>query len=310
MKVIISGYGSDIDSLSLFDLDLENYFVNIKDSLILNQASYVISYKEHNKTFVITYTKDPLKLVSYCINRCKFKKIDEIDVPYLSLTHLLYNKKEHILFGCSYKDGMYLKVNINDGYFSNLICRENDKPSLCHCVIGIDKYKEIGIIDIKNDIINIYDYDLNYKRSINLPKEVGPRHGIFHNNKLYVITEYSNEIYVIDYKKNRILQNISTLSFPVKSYGATLFILNDKLYASNRGEESIAVFNMDEKGLLKLDHAMPCYGNHPRHMILSKDNKYIISCNKNSNTVTVIDIESEKCVLTFDYFEPSGVANV
>ena len=32
-----------------------------------------------------------------------------------------------------------------------------------------------------------------------------------------------------DYKKNKILQNISTLSFPVKSYGATLFILNDKL---------------------------------------------------------------------------------
>ena len=308
MKLLISGYGENEECLNLVDVDLENKYVNFLDGKVLNQASYVISYKE-DKTYVITYTKDPLKLVSYYIDSDKLVFVDEIRVPYLSLTHLIYNKKEHILFGCSYKDGMYLKVNVDKGHFSNLITKENEKPSLCHCVILIEEKSEIGVIDIKNDKINIYSYDLDYKRSVSLPIGVGPRHGIYYNKKLYVVTEYSNEVYVIDYESGVILSNTSTLTYNVKSYGATLFILNDTLYASNRGEESIAVFDIT-KDDIRLDHAFPCYGAHPRHMIKSSDNKYIISCNKDSNTVTIIDIKTEACVLIFDYYMPSGVAEI
>lgn len=308
MKLVISGYGENEECLNLVDIDISNKCVSFLDGAVLNQASFVISYKE-DKTYVITYTKDPLKLVSYYIDDNKFVFVDEISIPYLSLTHLIYNKKEKILFGCSYKDGMYLRVNVEKGYFSKLITKENQKPSLCHCVILVEEEKEVGIIDIKNDKINIYSYDLTYKRSIDLPAGVGPRHGIYYNNKLYVITEYSNEVYVIDYKSALVLSKASTLTYNVKSYGATLFIINGKLYASNRGEESIAVFDLDDSNI-KLNHAFPCYGAHPRHMILSADNKYIISCNKDSNTISIIDLETEKCVLLFDYYMPSGVASI
>lgn len=312
MRFVLSGYGSDgIESLSIIDADLKNRFVDFLDNKLLTQPSYVISYDE-DKTYVVTYTKNPLRLVSYYVDKktseYKLIEVDSIDVNYLSLTHLIYNKKEKCLFGCSYKDGMYLRVDLNKGYFSNLKTFENEKPSLCHCVIEMDN--EIGIIDIKNDKINIYDYNLNYKKAYTLPRGVGPRHGLLYNDKIYVITEYSNELYVIDYKSGKILQNTTTLTYPVKSFGATLFIVDNKLYASNRGEESIAVFDIDDNGLVKLNHAFPCYGVHPRHMILTKDNKYIISVNKNSNTVTIIERETENCVLTFDYFEPSGIANI
>ena len=64
MKLLISGYGENEECLNLVDVDLENKYVNFLDGKVLNQASYVISYKE-DKTYVITYTKDPLKLVSY-----------------------------------------------------------------------------------------------------------------------------------------------------------------------------------------------------------------------------------------------------
>ncbi|MBO7080232.1 MAG: beta-propeller fold lactonase family protein [Bacilli bacterium] len=308
MRLIVSGYGENEECLNLVEVDLKNKYVNFLDGAILNQASYVISYTE-DKTYVVTYTKNPLKLVSYYIDGNKLTFIDEISVPYLSLTHLLYNKKEKILFGCSYKDGMYLKCSLNKGYFSNLITKENKKPSLCHCVILAPVTDEVCIIDIKNDKINIYSYDLDYKRSISMPKGVGPRHGIYHEGKLYVITEYSNEIYVIDYASGKTLSSASTLTYNVKSYGATLFILNNKLYASNRGEESIAVFDIVGDKVV-LNHSFPCYGAHPRHMVLTSDNKYIISCNKDSNTVAIIDIETEECVLLFDYYMPSGIAEL
>ena len=308
MRLIVSGYGENEECLNLVEVDLKNKYVNFLDGAILNQASYVISYTE-DKTYVVTYTKNPLKLVSYYIDGNKLTFIDEISVPYLSLTHLLYNKKEKILFGCSYKDGMYLKCSLNKGYFSNLITKENKKPSLCHCVILAPVTDEVCIIDIKNDKINIYSNDLDYKRSISMPKGVGPRHGIYHEGKLYVITEYSNEIYVIDYASGKTLSSASTLTYNVKSYGATLFILNNKLYASNRGEESIAVFDIVGDKVV-LNHSFPCYGAHPRHMVLTSDNKYIISCNKDSNTVAIIDIETEECVLLFDYYMPSGIAEL
>ena len=309
MKLVVSGYGENIECVSLVDIDIKNKSFNKLDSLMLNQASFVISYTT-DRTYVITYTKNPLKLLSYYICNDKLIKIHEQSVPYESLTHLYINKKRNRLYACSYKDGMSLYVDINQGMFSNLHCIDSKGISLCHCVVSIEEKDEIGIIDIKNDVINIYDLDLNYKRSINVKKGSGPRHGIYYNHKLYLVTEYSNEIIVIDYDSGTTLQTISTLSNDVKSYGATLFITDNKLYASNRGEESIVVFDIDNQGFLNKNHYFSCYGKHPRHMILSNDNNYIINCNKDSNNIVVIDRRSEDCVISFDYYMPAGVSDI
>ena len=311
MKLVVSGYGENIECLTLVDIDTKKKRLNKLDSLMLNQASFVISYRDKEQTFIITYTKNPLKLLSYYICDDKLIKIDEQEVPYESLTHLMMNKDNNRLYACSYKDGMALYVDIFNGKFNNLHCIDNKGISLCHCVISIEEENEIGIIDIKNDDINIYDLNLKYKRSIKINKGAGPRHGIYHNNKLYLVTEYSNEIFVIDYKNSKILQQVSTLSnINNKSYGATLFIKGNKLYASNRGEDNIVVFDMDKDGLLEVNHWFSCFGKHPRHMVLSNDQNYIISCNKDTNNIVVIDLEKEEEILSFDYYMPAGVCNI
>ncbi|MBP5407560.1 MAG: beta-propeller fold lactonase family protein [Bacilli bacterium] len=311
MKLAVSGYGENIECLTLVDIDTNNKRLNKLDSLMLNQASFVISYQDKEKTYVITYTKKPLKLISYYISDNKLVKIDEQEVPYESLTHLMMNKDNSRLYACSYKDGMILYVDIEDGHFSNIYYSDKKGISLCHCVISFEEEKEIGIIDIKNDDINIYDLNLEYKRSVKINKGAGPRHGIYYNNKLYLVTEYSNEVFVIDYKTGKTIQVISTLSdINNKSYGATLFIKDNRLYASNRGEDNIVVFDMDKDGLLNVNHWFSCFGKHPRHMILSSDKKYIISCNKDTNNIVVIDLEKEEEVLSFDYYMPAGVCNI
>ena len=53
-----------------------------------------------------------------------------------------------------------------------------------------------------------------------------------------------------------------------------------------------------------------CGGKHPRHMIMSKDGKYIINCNKNSNNVTFFSVDDEKIVKEVTFFEPSGIIEI
>ena len=129
---------------------------------------------------------------------------------------------------------------------------------------------------------------------------------------IYCMTEYSNEVIVIDYDKGVIQYESSllkeTIESGIKSNGATLFMYNGFIYASNRGEETIAKFEVLKNKKIKYIGSFSCNGNHPRHMI--EYSGLILNCNKNSNNVSIIDIENEKEVAGLVFPKPSGVCVV
>lgn len=305
MKIIISGYGDSKTSLGLYDIDIKNKKAKLLDSLALNQPSFVTSCKDENeRLFAFTFTRNPLAMVSYEIVDNKLELIDKINIPGTTLTHLYYDEELKRVYGCSYMNGSYMYINTTNGRFGNYKYIEKTKPALCHCIFKNKDTKEINVIDIKNDCIVIYDMELNYIRSFKLPDGVGPRHAIYNKKKIYVITEYSNEIYVLDSKSGEILEKISSLNSDVESFGATIFIEGDYLYVSNRGEDSIAKYKY--KGKLEYCKSFSCFGNHPRHMV-NYQNEIIISCNKDSNNVSIIDMKKENKIFDFNFNEPSGV---
>lgn len=314
MKLVISSYKTNGDSLGLFEVKGNDY--TKLSSVDILSPSFVVSDEE----YVYTYEKsDKVTLYSYKIEDNALKVYDKTVIPGTSITHLTYSKKNNLLIGCCYADGTYFSIGLKGGKFGKLYTfskqTEDSRLSRCHAVLLNKAETTVAIVNIALDQIYIYDIlnnELKYNYVIDLPLGSGPRHAIYNedNSKMYVITEYSNEMIIIDMITKKIMQKISTVpNFHGTTYGATLFFSKDNryLYGSNRGEDSIAKFEVLKDGSLKYVNSFSCFGNHPRHMVLSKDGKYIISCNKNSNNVAVIDIEKEELVLDIPFENVTGV---
>ncbi len=135
----------------------------------------------------------------------------------------------------------------------------------------------------------------------------GPRHIAFHPNGrwLYSINELDSTIdqFLWTTTSSRtnpqgILVNtgrfVKTIApaFPAeKNTAAELTVSPDGnyLYASNRGEDTLVVFSIDDDGTLKFVQRIACGGRTPRHFTLSSDSeaRWLVCGNQDSATVTV-----------------------
>ena len=277
MKLIVSSYQSGLGALTLFNIDNEVTKLSQTD---LTEPSFVIV----SGHLIFTYSKKPLTLKVFTIVNNRFMLIDELAVDIETLTHLAYDKKNSILYGASYKDGVVLRVSFKNAMFSDL--KVLHMGGKCHCVTLVND--NVLVTNIEKDELNLLDKDLNVLETISLDKGIGPRHTIVKNDMYFVATEYSNELLMI--KNGKIIDRIKTISDTSVSNCATLFIDNDKVYVSNRGEETISIFKYQPK--LELVKKYSVFGLHSRHMILNEDK--IISFNKNSDDITIINKETGK----------------
>ena len=170
----------------------------------------------------------------------------------------------------------------------------------------------IWCADLGLDRILFYGTDTHTKtlchrpeRDIMLPKGTGPRHFVFqpgNKRRMYIVCELSSEVFAVDVSQggNYIVQRISTLGQPDrKSSCAAVKCSGDGrfLYASNRGDDSIAVFKINEKnGLLHLVQIEKAGGRTPRDILVLKD--MLLSANQDSNTITCFSRNEETGILT------------
>lgn len=178
---------------------------------------------------------------------------------------------------------------------------------------GLSPEKDgIWCVDLGLDCIFFYGTDVHTmtlchrpERDIMLPKGTGPRHFVFqpgNAHRMYVVCELSSEVFVVDILKEecRLLQRISTLETPNdKSTCAAIKCSADGrfLYVSNRGDDSIAVYKMDQKdGLLHLVQIEKAGGKTPRDILVLKD--MLLSANQDSNTITCFSRDEETGILT------------
>jgi 6-phosphogluconolactonase len=146
----------------------------------------------------------------------------------------------------------------------------------------------------------------------------GPRHfkiadeGRF----IYVINELNSTVAVLerDGGAYTIIQTISTLSkdFDGESFCADLHLSRDGrfVYGSNRGENSIAVFQRNDiTGRLRLIQTESTRGDWPRNFVLSPSGKFLLAANQRSEDISVFRVDKESGTLTFLHQEkaPSPV---
>jgi len=130
----------------------------------------------------------------------------------------------------------------------------------------------------------------------------GPRHFVFPTNgrRVYVINEMQSSITGFDYdEKSGALtefQTVPTLptSFTGSNTAAEITIHpNGKfLYGSNRGDNSIAVYAIDDAtGKLTLVEHQSTLGKTPRHFGIDPTGKFLLAANQDSDSIVVFQID-------------------
>lgn len=137
----------------------------------------------------------------------------------------------------------------------------------------------------------------------------GPRHLAFHpaHDWVYVINELSCTVTQLQkteqnsYKK---VMSVSTLPEGYKQPNtcADIHISSDGrfLYASNRGHNSLAIYEInDDDGTLKRLAFQSTRGDGPRNFTLTPDENYIIVANQQSNNLVLFQRDKETGLLTY-----------
>lgn len=322
---IISGYGpigtKTIARYLIHDDSAEELWTDSVEnaSFVCGDSDYLFTITENSETSCI-----------YLYQRAEhgFILSDRKEIDGGALCHITYSAVNKALFGACYETGTIFSVSVIGHHFGELLYQEvqkADEPDAltrAHCVQLNRDETELITVNIALDRLYFYEVRkgvLNIRQILQLPKGIGPRHVLLSEDErlLYIITEYSNEILIYENGREKtLLQRISTLTenFSGISNCSTLCFSKDYrfLYAANRGAQTIALFTVSTTGTLSRSGEYPCGGEHPRHMLITKDGNYLAVCNQNSDNVSVFSLDRnsgalKKQMIVVGFMAPSGI---
>ena len=240
--------------------------------------------------------------------------------------HLTIDRKKRTLLVANYTGGSVAVLPIrSDGTLGPSIdvkqhegssIKEQQKGPHAHCIILDRSERHALAADLGIDKVMIYRFDAATGKLspaaqpwAELKAGAGPRHLTLHPNGkyAYVINELDSTLTVLNYKEvNGTLSHIETLStlpsdFSGTSYCADVHVSPSGkfLYGSNRGHDSIVVFEIDPRtGKLKLVQHISTEGKWPRNFIIDPTGKFLLVANQRTDNVVTFSIDSQTGRLT------------
>jgi 6-phosphogluconolactonase len=200
-----------------------------------------------------------------------------------------------------------------DGHGVDPITQAGPHP---HCTTVSPDNRYLLINDLGLDRISVYRMGPDTERlTPNVPAFYqgqaggGPRSLAFHPSGrwAYSLNEMASTLDALAWDSERgsltRFQNISTLpdGFTGVNTAATVAVVSDGrfLYASNRGDNSVAVFAIsDHDGTLKAVQHVSCGGKTPRHFALDPGNQWLVVANQDSSNVVVFARNARSGFLT------------
>lgn len=326
MELIISGYGKE-GNKNIVKCD---EYGNVSWFDTIESPSFVEVCG--NRLFAVTENDDESYMYSYMKNGDGYDMIDKVRFDGTDLCHICYSEKNKMLFGACWGSGHLVYASIDDsGKFvkSNSIFQpiENGDNTLTSRVhyVGVNKAEDTLMVNnVGLDIIYFYeirDGEIYEKDRIYTEKDQHPRHSVYNSDEslLYVITELSNEVLVYKMPEKKLLQRISTLEsgFVGKSHCSAICLSPDEktVYGANRYSESLVFFGVNEDGTLYEKLCLPCDGEKPRHMILTKDGKNLIVCYQVSGEICIMPLGEDGLPIAgashkFAFSDAAGVAEL
>jgi 6-phosphogluconolactonase len=235
--------------------------------------------------------------------------------------YVAYDKNRELVYTANYHKGevaVYktdaegnLELTDVDAHSGSSVHENQDAPHAHYTNLTPDE-KYMVACDLGTD--EVYTYEVNAEGKLTevarleVAPGTGPRHLVFHPTLdiAYIFGELSSDVVVVSYDadtgKFEILQTISTIPADHTSFngGAAIRISSDGkfVYASNRGHDSLAIFETDTDGKLTLVNYTPTEGETPRDFNLDPSEKYVIVGHQDSDNLTLFERNAEDGTLT------------
>jgi len=251
----------------------------------------------------------------------KLTQINSVSVKSAGPCYIAIDKPGHWAITANYSGGSITVLPIESGgklgEAAEFIQHKGSGPNRDrqtaphpHWVGFVPKSNLVLVTDLGTDEISIYTFNqktgsltVGPQAFMTIPPGSGPRHGVMalSGKFFYAITELSNIIteyyYNNEVKQFTAINSVSTLpdGFKGDNTGAEIAMhpSGKFLYASNRGDDSIAVFSIPDpkKGLLKLVEHVKSGGKTPRQFEIDPSGHWLLAGNQGSDNITVFSID-------------------
>ena len=240
--------------------------------------------------------------------------------------HLTVDSKRKVLLVANYTGGNITVLPIRpDGSLAPASdlkqhegsgIKEQQKGPHAHCII-LDRFERYALAaDLGIDKVMVYRFNRAAGKLVpakqpfaELQAGAGPRHLTFHptGKFLYVINELDSSMAAFKYNElNGTLTHIDTVStlpadFSGASFCADVHVSPSGkfLYGSNRGHNSIVVFEIDPRtGKLRLVEHVSTEGDWPRNFTIDPAGKFLLVANQRSDNVVIFNIDQHTGRLT------------
>lgn len=165
----------------------------------------------------------------------------------------------------------------------------------------------IYAVDLGIDEVKVYGFDDSgraqaERTALQLQPGDGPRHLSFHpqQSRAYILNELSNTVTVAQVLDDGTLQEqqrISTLpdDFDEHSQAGHIYISEggQNLYVSNRGHDSIVVFDISDEGALTWSQTVSTNGAWPRHFAILPGVDTLLVANQESRNIVAFTINGD-----------------
>lgn len=180
-----------------------------------------------------------------------------------------------------------------EGPHAHAINPSPDNKFAVACDLGADEVRIYRIVESTGG--------LEPHKAVKLAPGSGPRHFAWHPGGRYgyAVNELNSTVTAMMYSRGELeeIHSVSTLpeGFKGVNYPAEVRMHPSGrwLYASNRGEDSIAAFSVDAKtGKLAPLGNTPTQGVQPRNFYIEPSGKWLLAANQKTNNVIVFEVDS------------------
>lgn len=316
----------DNHGIKIYDVDMKNGRFIEKDQVEITNSSYVTI--SHNEKYLYSITDFGVE--SYKIKKdggldlINFAPINGMRGCYVSTDYT-----DHYLFVAGYHDGKLTVLRLKeDGSIGEItdeifhkglgsLAERNFRPHI-NCARMTHDNKYLLVADQGMDHVNVYSFNLDNGKLriadvIRSEMEAAPRHiKISQDGRfIYIVHEWKCCVDVYSYEDRdgvpyfSKIQSISTVNEDATQGSAasalSFSVDYNYLLSSNAGDNSVILYNVDkETGLLTKNFCLPISGEFPKDADIFPNNKFLVSLNHESCTLTFFKIDVKNGTMTMN----------
>ncbi len=306
--------------IHIFDVDMKNGYLTLKDRVQLTNSSYVTI--SHSRKYLYAITDFGVRAYKI-LEDGLLEEMNQASINGMRGCYLSTDYTDRFLFVAGYHDGKITALRLNeDGSVGEIVdevyqrglgtvAERNLQPHVT-CVKMTRDNKYLLAADLGMDHTNVYmlNPDSGKLKMVDVIRSdinSSPRRvKITPDGKhVYIVHESKSCIDVYTYEEvasgNPEFERIQTIS-TTNSYhagGSNASALNFStdykyLVSSNFGDNSVIVLEVKKDGTLEKHMCLPISGEYPKDAAMFPDNKHLVSLNHESDTMTFFTVDMKK----------------